>query len=41
MAIFTLNIIVVIFSFTLYILPAIPLTRLAFPGYRPSPLQRP
>lgn len=39
MVIFTFNIIWVIFSITVFLLPAIPLIRLARPGYTATPLQ--
>ncbi|MBT2550577.1 hypothetical protein [Arthrobacter sp. ISL-65] len=39
MAIFTFNIIWVVFSLTVFLLPVIPLIRLAYPEYRARPLQ--
>jgi hypothetical protein len=39
LAVFTFNIIWVIFSFGLFLLPIIPLVRLAYPEYRARPLQ--
>ncbi|WP_214974491.1 hypothetical protein [Arthrobacter sp. ISL-5] len=39
MAIFTFNMIWVIFSFTVFLLPAIPLIRLSYPEYRARRLQ--
>ncbi|MFF1253505.1 hypothetical protein ACFVYC_13525 [Pseudarthrobacter sp. NPDC058329] len=39
MAIFNFNIIWVVFSLGLFLLPVIPLIRLAYPGYSARPLQ--